>query len=99
MLAEHIWKRAVVSQEWLEENLRMQSAANVSQQMKRLDRKRALDKVSEAMRHFLEESNDSPHEISAIVKQLHTDSSCTLTPFSADPIFCCAHLLTPFPPP
>ena len=49
-----------MSQEWLPEKLRLKSAANVSQQMKRLDQKRALDKVPEAIRHFLEESNDSP---------------------------------------
>ena len=49
-----------MSQEWLAEKLRMKSAANGSQQMKRLDRKRALDKVPEAMRHFLEETDDSP---------------------------------------
>ena len=59
-LAELLWRRTVVSQEWLAEKLRIKSAANVSQQMKRLDRKRALDKVPEAMRHFLEETDDSP---------------------------------------
>ena len=59
-LAELLSSRTVVSQEWLAEKLRMKSAANVSQQMKRLDRKRALDKVPEAMRRFSEESNDSP---------------------------------------
>ena len=60
LLAELLWKRTVVSQEWLAEKLRMKSAANVSQQLKRLDRKRALGRVPEAMRHFLEETNDSP---------------------------------------
>ena len=55
-----LWRRTVVLQEWLAEKLRIKSAANVSQQMKRLDRKRALDKVPEAMRHFLEETDDSP---------------------------------------
>ena len=59
-LAELLWRRTVVSQEWRAEKLRMKSAANVSQQMKHLDRKRALDKVPEAMRRFSEESNDSP---------------------------------------
>ena len=44
-LAALLWRQTVVSQEWLAEKLRMKSAANVSQQMKRLDRKRALDKV------------------------------------------------------
>ena len=55
-----LWERTVVSQEWLAEKLRMKSAVNVSQQMMRLDRKRALDKVPEVMRHFLEKSNDCP---------------------------------------
>ena len=59
-LAELLWRRTVVSQEWLAEKLRMKSAANVSQQMKRLDRKRALGRVPSAMRHFLEETDDSP---------------------------------------
>ena len=60
LLAALLWMGTVVSQEWLAKKLRMKSAANVSQQMKRLDKKRALDKVPEAMRHFLEESDDSP---------------------------------------
>ena len=60
MLAALLWRRTVVSQEWLAEKRRMKSAANVSQQMKRMERKRALDKVPEALRHFLEETDDSP---------------------------------------
>jgi putative transposase len=55
LLADLLWRRTVVSQEWLAEKLRMRSAANVSQQMRRLDRKRAPGRVPEAMRTFLEE--------------------------------------------
>ena len=57
LLAELLWRRTVVSQEWLAEKLRMRSAANVSQQLRRLDRKRALGRVPEALRIFLEEVN------------------------------------------
>jgi putative transposase len=48
----------VVSQEWLAEKLRMRSAANVSQQMRRLDKKRALGRVPEVLKSFLEEVDD-----------------------------------------
>ena len=57
LLADLLWRRTVVSQEWLAEKLRMRSAANVSQQLRRLDRKRALGRVPEALRIFLEEVN------------------------------------------
>ena len=59
LLADLLWRRTVVSQEWLAERLRMSSAANVSQQLRRLDRKRALGRVPEAMRNFLEQLDDS----------------------------------------
>ena len=55
-----LWERTVVSQEWLAEKLRMKSAVNVSQQRMRLDRKQALDKVPEVMRHFLKKANNCP---------------------------------------
>lgn len=58
LLADLLWGRTVVSQEWLAEKLRMSSAANVSQQLRRLDKKSALGKVSEAMRDFLEQTDD-----------------------------------------
>jgi putative transposase len=57
LLADLLWRRTVVSQEWLAEKLRMRSAANVSQQMRRLDRKRAPGRVPEAMKAFLEEAD------------------------------------------
>lgn len=54
MLADVLWRRTVVSQNWLAERLFMKSAANVSQQLRRLDRKKAKAKLPEAMRKFLE---------------------------------------------
>jgi hypothetical protein len=58
LLADLLWRRTVVSQEWLAEKLRMRSAANVSQQMRRLDKKRALGRVPEALKRFLEQADD-----------------------------------------
>jgi len=52
-LAELLWKRTTVSQEWIARKLAMRSAANVSQQLRRLDRKHVLSKVPPAMRRFL----------------------------------------------
>ncbi len=62
LLADLLWRRTVVSQEWLAEKLRMRSAANVSQQMRRLDKKRALGRVPEALKCFLEEVDGDAHE-------------------------------------
>jgi putative transposase len=56
LLAELLWRRTVVSQEWLAEKLTMKSAANVSQQIRRLERKKALASVPPAMRLFLDEA-------------------------------------------
>ena len=57
LLADLLWRRTVVSQEWLAEKLEMKSAANVSQQLRRLDVKAAIKKVPEEMKHFLEEAD------------------------------------------
>jgi len=59
MLADLLWRRTVVSQEWLAEKLAMKSAANVSQQLRRLDRKQARTRLSERMRSFLEEAESN----------------------------------------
>lgn len=56
LLAELLWRRTTVSQEWLAEQLAMKSAANVSQQLRRLDRKKARAGLPEAMRDFLEQA-------------------------------------------
>ncbi len=53
VLAELIWKRTTVSQEWLAEKRSMRSAANVSQQLRRLDRGKVTGRVPEKMRGFL----------------------------------------------
>jgi hypothetical protein len=52
-LKEWLRKRTTVSQEWLAEKLSMRSAANVSQQLRRLDRRKAMGKLPETMRGFL----------------------------------------------
>ncbi len=54
LLADLLWRRTVVSQEWLAEKLEMKSAANVSQQLRRLDIKAAIKKVPEEMKRILE---------------------------------------------
>lgn len=57
LLADLLWRRTVVSQEWLAEKLVMKSAANVSQQLRRLDVKAAVKKVPEDLKSFLEEAD------------------------------------------
>lgn len=57
LLADLLWRRTVVSQEWLAEKLVMRSAANVSQQIRRLERKKALAGVPETLRVFLDETD------------------------------------------
>lgn len=59
LLADLLWRRTVVSQEWLAEKLAMRSAANVSQQLRRLDRKKALAESSDGFRKFLKEADES----------------------------------------
>ncbi|MDZ4401933.1 hypothetical protein [Prosthecobacter sp.] len=59
LLAALLWRRTVVSQQWLAEKLHMQSEANVSQQLRRLDRKQAMKKAPEELKHFQEEA-DAP---------------------------------------
>jgi hypothetical protein len=53
LLAELLWRRTTVSQEWLAERLAMKSAANVSQQLRRLDRKQARARAGAGLRKFL----------------------------------------------
>ena len=57
LLADLLWRQTVVSQEWLAEKLRMKSAPNVSQQLRRLDRSEALQRVPEAFKQFREKNN------------------------------------------
>lgn len=55
-IAELLWKRTTVSQEWISEKLSMRSAANVSQQLRRLDRAKTFAKIPRELRNFLEEA-------------------------------------------
>ncbi len=56
LLADLLWRRTTVSQEWLAEKLAMKSAANVSQQLRRLDRKKVRAQAPEALRGFLDQT-------------------------------------------
>ncbi len=58
-LAELLWKRTTVSQEWIAEKLSMRSAANVSQQLRRFKRVKIQSKLSHEMKEFLKEAWDS----------------------------------------
>ena len=52
-LAELLWKRTTVSQEWIAEHLSMRSAANVSQQLRRMKGTEDPVKLPPAMQRFL----------------------------------------------
>ncbi len=52
-LAELLWKQTTVSQEWIAEKLSMRSAANVSQQLRRLNQAKTHAKLSPELRAFL----------------------------------------------
>lgn len=52
-LADLLWKRTTVSQEWIATKLAMRSAANVSQQLRRLDHKTLAARLPSALREFL----------------------------------------------
>jgi REP element-mobilizing transposase RayT len=54
LLADLLWSRTTVSQEWLAEKLAMKSAANVSQQLRRLDREKVRERSPEALRVFVD---------------------------------------------
>ena len=45
LLADLLWRRTLVSQVWLAAKLETKSAVNLSQQVRRLDRKDAIKKV------------------------------------------------------
>jgi hypothetical protein len=57
-LAELLWKRTTVSQEWIAKKLSMRSAANVSQQLRRFNRVKTQSKLSPEMRTFLYEASN-----------------------------------------
>ncbi len=53
-LARLLWRRTTVSQVWLAERLAMRSAANVSQQLRRVGTKRIRGNVPKALASFVE---------------------------------------------
>ena len=61
LLADLLWRRTTVTQEWLAEKLAMKSAANVSQQLRRLDRKKVRAQAPKELLHFLDHA-ESPAE-------------------------------------
>jgi hypothetical protein len=76
-LAELLWKRMTVSQEWIAEKLAMRSALNVSQQLRQFDRAKANIKFSPERLGFLKVAWE-PEGCRVILSGF-----CTLTPFSA----------------
>ncbi len=73
LLADLQWRRTVISQEWLAEKLEMKSAANVSQQLRRLDEKASIKKVLEELKHFMKKQMLRTHECELFVSQLQPD--------------------------
>ena len=55
-LAELLWKHTTVGQGWIAEHLAMRSAANVSQQLRRLDRTKLLQQLPPALKSFLQQA-------------------------------------------
>lgn len=64
LLADLLWRRTVVSRQWLAEKRVMKSAVNVSQQLRRLDGMAALKNVPEARKHLLEQADAANSRIS-----------------------------------
>ncbi|MFC7339705.1 hypothetical protein ACFQY0_21145, partial [Haloferula chungangensis] len=52
-LAELLWSRTTVSQEWIAEKLSMRSAANVSQQLRRMKKRKAETQLPPELKRFL----------------------------------------------
>jgi len=52
-LADLLWKRTTVSQDWIAAKLSMRSAANVSQQLRRFNRGKTKAKLPPGMQAFL----------------------------------------------
>ncbi|RYZ82737.1 MAG: hypothetical protein EOP04_21460 [Proteobacteria bacterium] len=55
-LADLLWKRTTVSQEWIAENLSMRSAANVSQQLRRMNKEKTTSQLPPALQQFLKKT-------------------------------------------
>jgi REP element-mobilizing transposase RayT len=52
-IADRLWRETIVSQAWIADHLHMRSAANVSQQLRRLDRSRLEARLPRPLRAFL----------------------------------------------
>lgn len=59
LLADLLYRRTVVSQQWIANKLHMHSQLNVSQQLRRLDREKAAQKVPEKLLQFLKAADVS----------------------------------------
>jgi putative transposase len=55
-LAELLWRRTTVSQEWIAKKLAMRSAANVSQQLRRMKKEKIKNKLPSELQRFLEQA-------------------------------------------
>lgn len=76
LLVDLLWRRTVVSQEWLAEKLAIKAAANVSQQLRRLDRRKVAKVVSEGgVRGLFEESGDDGMIMSGKLSTVCTQTS------------------------
>ncbi|HUF60613.1 MAG TPA: transposase [Verrucomicrobiales bacterium] len=53
-LADLLWRRTVVSQEWIARKLAMRSAANVSQQLRKLDGKNLYQRLPTPLAKWLD---------------------------------------------
>ncbi len=54
VLADLLWRQTTVSQEWIAGKLAMKSAANVCQQLRRMDRRKVLSKLPRELVEFYE---------------------------------------------
>ena len=71
-LAELLWRRTTVSQEWIAAKLSMGSAANVSQQLRRRKNAMAKVKLPPELQYFLAEAWESG-SCTIFCQFLHTD--------------------------
>ncbi|HEY5813796.1 MAG TPA: hypothetical protein VIT23_14210, partial [Terrimicrobiaceae bacterium] len=56
-LASLLWKTTTASQGWLSERLWMKSAANVSQQLRRMDEKKLHKRLPKELAQFINDNN------------------------------------------
>ncbi|CAN5297094.1 hypothetical protein BH23VER1_BH23VER1_21090 [soil metagenome] len=78
-LAKLLWKQTSVSQGWIAERLAMRRAANVSRQLRRLERREIRGPLPPRLRAFVERNNVASFKRVAILPPACV-KSCTLTP-------------------